>query len=233
MGCSMNLLICDDELPILQQISKKVQAFMPESQCTATASAMDIPILLQEQQWDVLLLDIDMQGKTGMEIAKEMESIKTKPLLVFVTSHDELVYDSFQFHPFGFVRKSHLGTELPRVLQDCEKEIRNRSRHYHIHTAEGEVKLLLEDICYFESEGNYLNTYTKNQVYRFRDTISAVQNELEDYGFIRIHRGFLVNQEMVELIGSDEVKLVNGMLLPIGRSYAQSAKKQILRYMRS
>ena len=115
-------------------------------------------------------------------------------MLVFVTSHDELVYDSLQFHPFGFVRKCYLETELPKILEDCRKEMSNRNKHYCFHTAEGEVKLLLEDIFYFESEGNYLSVYTKETSYRFRETMTALQQGLENEDFIRIHRGFLVIQ---------------------------------------
>lgn len=228
---NMNILICDDEPQILHQISEKVHNDFPEWQIMKVGNSTELLGLLQEQECDILLLDIDMPVINGLDIARRLENLKKKPLLIFVTSHDELVYDSLQFHPFGFVRKSYLETELPRVLQDSEKEISSHSRHYHFRTSEGEIKLLLDDILYFESEGNYISVYAKDISYRFRETITTLQNTLENFGFIRIHRGFLVNQSAVEVLGTDELKLYNGMKLPIGRNYAETAKKRMMRYM--
>ena len=61
--------------------------------------------------------------------------------------------------------------------------------------------------------------------------MAAVQEELEKQGFVRVHRGFLVNQAAVELLGADELKLADGSSIPIGRNYAEAARKQIMRYM--
>ena len=227
----MNIFLCDDEPQMLQQIAAKIRDDMPQSTLWESSSATELLELLQKQACDILLLDIDMPVINGLEIAERLEEGKKKPLLVFVTSHDELVYDSLRFHPFGFVRKSYLELELPRVLRDCEKEIFSHNRYYHFHTPEGEIKLFLDDIFYFESEGNYINVYTKEVGYRFRETMSAVQGELEDFGFVRVHRGFLVNQAAVEILGADELKLTNGRTLPIGRNYAEATKKQMMRYM--
>ena len=241
----MRIYICDDEPQILRQIGKRVQACVPECIVTELGTATELLELLQKQSCDVLLLDIDMPDITGLEVAEQLKELKKKPLFIFVTSHDELVYDSLQFHPFGFVRKSFLDTELPRILADCERELLGNKQYYHFRTAEGEVSLPLEDILYFETEGNYLWVYIKGngeavqgdalgkkqKCYRFRETMAAVQEELEKQGFVRVHRGFLVNQEAVELLSADELRLANGSSIPIGRNYAEAARKQIMRYM--
>lgn len=227
----MRIYICDDEPQVAKQIGQFVQECMPESRIAEPENAEELFILLQKQDCDVLLLDIDMPEITGLEVAKWLEDLKQKPLLVFVTSHDELVYDSLQYHPFGFVRKGFLEAELPKILADCRKELNSKKQRYHFRTAEGEVSLLVEEIQYFEAEGNYLQVYTKKKSYRFRETMSAVQGALEPQGFVRVHRGFLVNQAVVELLGTDELKLADGSSIPIGRNYGEAAKKQIMRYM--
>ncbi len=244
----MRIYICDDEPQILRQIGQKVQELLPESKVTELESSLELCERLRAQVCDVLLLDIDMPELTGLEVAEQLKKLVKKPLLIFVTSHDELVYDSLQFHPFGFVRKGFLDKELPKVLEDCKKELSDTKQHYHFRTTEGEVSLPLEDILYFEAEGNYLWVYASatgelelviqdralrniQKRYRFRETMSAVQEELEALGFVRVHRGFLVNQAAVELLGADELKLVNGSSIPVGRNYSEAARKQIMRYM--
>ena len=243
-GKTMRIYICDDEPQVAKQIGQLVQDCMPECKIAEPENPQELFRLLQEEDCDVLLLDIDMPEITGLEVAKWLENLKQKPLLVFVTNHDELVYDSLQYHPFGFVRKGYLEAELPKILADCRKELNSKKQRYHFRTAEGQVSLLLEDILYFEAEGNYLWVYAnltadggeetachKQKRYRFRETMSAVQEALESQGFVRVHRGFLVNQAVVELLGADELKLTDGSSIPIGRNYGEAAKKQIMRYM--
>lgn len=186
---------------------------------------------LTENTCDILLLDIDMPNTDGLEIADRLSRFEQKPLLIFVTSHDELVYNSLQFHPFGFVRKTHLDRELPKILRDCEKELNIREKSFCFHAKGSEIKLYIRNILYFEAEGNYLKIIAQTGEYRFRETVSAVENVLSESGFVRIHKGFLVNQSAVKILGTDNVELINETLLPIGRSYAENAKKRLMRYM--
>ena len=121
--------------------------------------------------------------------------------------------------------------ELPRILADCVIELKSCEKHFCFHTASADIKLQLDEILYFESDGNYLKLFSKDKEYRFRDTLSAIENTLSDSGFVRIHKGFLVNQAAVKMLTSDEAELVNGTRIPIGRSYSEAAKKQLMRYM--
>ncbi len=227
----MNIYICDDEPQMLLHISEQVHACLPESKITVFSDEKKLIHSLKESACDLLLLDIDLPKISGLDIAKLLSQVQKKPLLVFVTSHDELVYDSLQFHPFGFVRKSFLEAELAKILSDCAAELENCSECFHFHTPNAEIQLPLSEILYFESEGNYLRVFAVSGEYRFRDTLLAVQNALAGNGFIRLHRGFLVNQAAVRSLGADDVELINGIRIPIGRNYADSSKKQLMRYM--
>lgn len=225
------IFICDDEPKILSDISSIVRSTLPEAEVSEFSSGNALLEAVTKNTCDILLLDIDMPEISGLDIAARLTALSDKPLLVFVTSHDELVYDSFQFHPFGFVRKSYMDKELPRILADCVTELNSREKHFCFHTASADVKLQLDEILYFEADGNYLKLFAKGHEYCFRDTLSAVENTLSGSGFIRIHKGFLVNQSAVRMLAYDEAELTDGTRIPIGRSYAETAKKQLMRYM--
>ena len=225
------IFICDDEPKILSDISSIVNSTLPEAEVSEFSSGNALLEAIAKNTCDILLLDIDMPEISGLDIAARLTALANKPLLVFVTSHDELVYDSFQFHPFGFVRKSYMDKELPRILADCVNELHSRDKHFCFHTASADVKLPLDEILYFEADGNYLKLFAKGGEYRFRDTLSAVENSLSGSGFVRIHKGFLVNQAAVRTLAYDEAELIGGAKIPIGRSYSESAKKQLMRYM--
>ncbi len=194
---SVKIYICDDEPKIRSDLSKSVDTLIPNSHITEYASGLELIEKMNAEACDIILLDIDMPELSGLDIAKQLGNLPKKPLLVFVTGHDELVYDSLQFHPFGFVRKSHIDSELPKILADCINELNSRQRHFAFHTAAAEIKLNLDEIIYFEADGNYLKLFTQNDEYRFRDTLGAIENTLSAYGFVRIHKGFLLNQTAV------------------------------------
>lgn len=229
----MQLFICDDEPKILSDITKKVSALLPESEVHTFSSGKELLSRLQTKTCDILLLDIDMPEITGLQVAQELALLKKKPLLVFVTSHDELVYDSFQYHPFAFLRKSRFDAEIEGILHDCAKELAGREQHFCFRADGNDIRLLLSDILYFESEGNYLKVVTTKDTYRFRSTLTAMEHTLQDCGFLRIHKGFFINQSAVKLLNSEEAALRNGVTLPIGKSYAKTAREQLLRYMRT
>ncbi|MCM1231149.1 MAG: LytTR family DNA-binding domain-containing protein [Muribaculum sp.] len=229
----MQIFICDDEPQMLADIVEKVVECLPDSDVRAFSSGWELLGCLEAEPCDILLLDIDLPDITGLEIAGSLAPREKRPLLLFVTSHDELVYDSFQYHPFAFLRKSCLDKEIRTALTDCIQELEYREKHFYFRAEGKRVCIVQSDILYFEADGNYLKLFAKTGQYRFRSTITAVENALTACGFIRIHKGFLVNQAAVRLLGAEQAQLSDGTVLPIGQNYAKTAKEQLLRYMRT
>lgn len=232
-GPYMRICICDDEPQMLSDIAKKVMECLPDSDVRAFSSGRELLLCLKTEPCDILLLDIDMPDITGLDIARHLAPGEKRPLLLFVTSHDELVYDSFQYHPFAFLRKSCFDREIMTALTDCLQELEHRERHFCFRSEGNQVRLWISDILYFEAEGNYLKLFSKTGQYRFRSTITCVENALMDCGFIRIHKGFLINQAAVRLFSAEKAELADGTVLPIGKNYAKTAREQLLRYMRT
>lgn len=225
------IYICDDEPKILSDIENTVKNLVSGCCVKTFLSTVQLISALQSISCDILLLDIDMPEISGLDVAKELLNMPKKPLLIFVTSHDELVYDSLHYHPFGFIRKRYFNQEINKILSDCMAEIAENECFYSFKCAEGSVRLPLSLIFFFEADCNYLRLHTPEKEYRIRDTVSSVEEKLSGSGFVRVHKGFLVNQSAVEMLCSDEVKLNNGYTVPIGKGYASDAKKHLLRYM--
>ncbi len=232
---NLNIAICDDEAFICDLYREKVADFMHrqgvEAKITTFHESVAFLNTLQEESFELILLDIDMPEVTGLQIAERMGSLPQKPLLVFVTNQDALVYETFQYHPFSFIRKSFLEAELEKVLAQALSELRAGGQKFAFKNGKETVAVLRSDILYFEAEGNYLVMHTKQAVYRMRDTMTRLENELDKKGFVRIHKGFLVNQEAVYKLGNEEVVLSDGGILPIGRSNRDQTKERLMRYL--
>ena len=227
----MKIAVCDDENKIVEEITSYIKKDFPVSE-VRTYSNGESFLAASEERPEVLLLDIDMPGISGMEVAAALTREKVSTLIVFVTAHDELVYDSFKYHPFAFVRKKFLEEELKIVLSDCEKQLMSRNKKFVFQNASKLVTLSQSDILYFEGQANYLAIHTTSDEYKMRSTMAGVEKELEDSDFLRIHKGFLVNLEHIRVLKTEELELDNGTVLPIGKSYSEAAKKSILKYMR-
>ncbi len=227
---------CDDEVKILEDLSAKIKKTFSALECEVDLYSTDDPLKLLEyiktNPVDVLFLDIDMPKINGMDIAQTLLNSDIKTLLVFVTSYDALVYKSFKYHPFGFIRKTFFNEEILGVAKGIIEEIQKNTDTFSFKTNEGFNRIKLNEILYFESESNYLNLHTENSIYKFRSTISSIEKELSPKGFIRVHKGFLVNEKHIYSIKSDKIILSNNDILPIGRTNRDAVKAVILRYLR-
>lgn len=231
----LKIAICDDEPKILEELAFKIENVFSQKEKTEiykTSNPFDLLKHLNDKHTDVLFLDIDMPKLNGMDIAEKLLNDSTDTLLVFVTNHDTLVYKSFRYHPFSFIRKSYFDDEIASVANSIIKAFDKSREDFSFKASDGMYRINIGNILYFESDSNYLQLHTDKEVYRFRGTLSSLEKELLPKGFIRTHKGFLVNQQHIYAVKGDDIQLYNKELLPIGRTNKDSVKRAIMRYMR-
>lgn len=248
------IAICDDEKEILKKISEKIESVFQQKDIQATYYEINdsrvLMELLQKENMDVLFLDIDMPYLNGMDIAGYINEQGLHTILVFVTSHDALVYQTFAYRPFGFIRKSYIEEEIDELTERIEKEFIDRKQELILAKGTEIVRILINDIVYIESEGNYLNIYIyknypeqlametkecKSYVIKYRETMTNMEKELVHKGFIRCHKGYLVNGNYIEKFKSSEIEInykEETKLIPVGRSYEKDVRKKMLIQLR-
>ena len=127
-----HVAICDDESKILNDIRVKIETCFQEQEITAeyfcTEDSKKMMEHLQKKKTDVLFLDIDMPHISGMDIAAYLNENKLNTILVFVTSQDALVYKTFAYRPFGFIRKTHIEEELTELTERIRCELNDRKQ---------------------------------------------------------------------------------------------------------
>lgn len=233
------IAICDDESKILNDISHKIKEAFQQIEISAdyfcTEDSKQMMEYLQKKTVDVIFLDIDMPVFSGMDIAAYLNEKHPNSILIFVTSYDALVYQSFAYRPFGFIRKTHLEEELQELIACIGKELSNRKREIVISKGQELIRILLQDILYIEAEGNYLHINTKKEVVRIRETMTNMEKELLGKAFIRCHKGYLINAEHVQKLRNAEVDLkLDGIqkTIPVGRSYEKEVRRKIIEMLR-
>lgn len=234
-----HIVICDDEKEILDDILRKVRSCFDENNITARYTGIDDSRKLMEcigsEKIDVLFLDIDMPYHNGMDIAGYINEQGIQTILIFITSHDALVYQTFAYRPFGFIRKTHIDQEIDELVKRVHNELLESKQELVIRKGQEIIRVLIKDIIYIEAEKNYLILRTCDDMIRIRETLANVSDELRGKGFIRCHKGYLVHAEYIEKMSNSEIILRAGsesISLPVGRSYEKEVRKQILEMLR-
>lgn len=236
----LRIMICDDDSNFVQLISEKVTRCLSEQDveyfCWKSSNPNECLRHCKQEIPDIILLDIDMPSFSGFEIANKIPRRDDKPLLLFVSSQDHLVFDSFIYEPFRFVRKSCL-EDLDRALKDALEKIWQKSGRYVLSLLDGqEINVLLDQVIYFESDARITTAIFHQGTEKLRTPFKELENDLKERGFFRIYQNILVNMKYVYSIQYLSVTLhYNGKekRLPVGRTRKEELQKLFLSQTRN
>lgn len=229
------IAVCDDEELALAQISGVVKKEFARCGINAEITIFSEPKLLLElnrtSNFEVIFLDIDMPDLDGIETARIIKNQNPKSLIIFVTGKDELVYKSFEVHPFGFIRKLKLKEEISRIVEDIVRELTRNDYMLNFRIEGVNYKLFADEIIYIESKGNYIIIKTTDGlVYKYKDSINKKEIELLEQGFVRTHEKYLANLKYIFKINKRSITVIQNYDIPVSRSRMNTLKEDFLNY---
>lgn len=181
--------------------------------------------------FDLILLDIEMPGISGMEIPQQIKGFLPNVKIIFVTSHTEYAIDAFELAIFRYVPKNNLEVKLTAAVIDAAKLIElEAGQEYTIQTANRMEKIPYKDIFYIQRDGKNASIISSAGVSKVRKSLQQVFDELNAPEFIFIDRGYIVNIIQIMKVSDSMALLKNGEQLPISRSHLQEVKQQINRF---
>lgn len=223
----INCIIIEDELPasILLELHIARFDFLDlKGKFTSVANAQSI---LKSHKIDLIFLDINLPGKSGIEFAR---SLPAKTSVIFTTAYTEYAVEGFEIDAVDYILKP---ISLERFTKAISKYTKIRESNQLVLNAKNQetdrgfifvkcerkmVKVFLDEIDYFESQGNYLLIYTASECYKTYQSISEMQDKLPDGLFLRIHRSFLVAIKKIRSYNANTIS-IDTIQLPIGRLY--------------
>ena len=233
----LHIAVCDDEKSAVQSHAKIAAECL--RQCgsvgkIATYTTSDnllYDITEDNFFFDLILLDIEMPGSTGMELAEKIKPCLPNVKIIFITSHIEYAIDAFELSIFRYVPKDDTGKRLPPAILDAIKLIElEDGKSYTIQTNSRLEKIPYKEIYYIERDGKNASITATSGVSKVRKSLQQVYEELGAEEFIYIDRGCIVNMIHIMQIKDGMAVLKNGVSLPISRSHLQQAKEQINTY---
>lgn len=177
---------------------------------------------LEQEPYRLILMNIDMPDTDGIQAAKQIRQQHRAIQIVFVSEDESRVFEALTIQPLGFIRKNHFFDDLTAViglyLETCLRDPQNSDIEFV--TRNGMTALNGEKICYIEGHRNYQMVYMAGEEVpvEVKMTMERLERILEPYGFLRIHKGYLVNYRYIRNITYGRVILQDGTSLPVGRS---------------
>lgn len=228
----MNCLLIDDNKiarTTLKQLASQVNDLTIAGECS---NAMEAWNLLQEQPIDLLLLDIEMQGMSGLELTRHLGS--KRPLIVFTTSKKDYAAEAFELNVADYIVKPITparflqAIDRVRELLDSNKETVKYTTDSFLFIRDSNVvrKLNLDEITYAEAMGDYVKLHTHNKFYAIHTTLKAVEERLPPDQFLRVHRSYIVSIGKIDTI-KDGALIVNGKPLPVADAYRSALNKRM------
>ncbi|MCL3781896.1 response regulator transcription factor [Prolixibacteraceae bacterium JC049] len=226
---NVKCLIVDDEelaLDVLEAYIKRIDYLHLVGRCK---SAMEALTVLNSQSVDLLFLDIQMPGLTGIQF---LRSLSNPPAVIFTTAYSEYALQGFELEALDYLIKP---ISFERFINSVNRYFKNKKQapqitqqpatvsdqqpFIFVKSEKRMVKVFLHHILYVESIRNYVHIYLNDgsEIVTL-NTISNIEEKLPEMNFLRIHRSFIVAINKINSYSSSNIE-VNKQLLPIGRNY--------------
>jgi two-component system, LytTR family, response regulator LytT len=233
----LKALVVDDEAPARSELRYLLGECGGVEVVGEAGNAVEALQLIKAIPYDVIFLDIQMPGLTGVQLAEVLAGLSRPPAIIFATAHSEHAVKAFEVRATDYLVKP---VELDRLkqalarLQPVSEQPPARIERIPVEKAGKKLLVNVEDILYVMAKDDYSYLYTSAD--RYLSTISLAQLEvkLEPVGFFRIHRRYLVNlsrvKEVVPMYGgtllltlSDEASTQ----IPVSRRRVPALKKAL------
>lgn len=227
-------IIVDDE-PLAMEVLEDHIAHFPNlilmKKCGSALVAMEY---LHNHSVDLMFLDIKMPRITGTDF---LASLHSPPQVVFTTAHREFALDGYDFNIVDFLLKPislerfaraiDKVLEVTKIQQDVIRVKSNIEREIFVRSGTKMIRVNLSDIRVVEGMKDYLKLHRiQGKTIVVKRTMKAMEEELEAYGFIRVHKSFIVSKKHIQTVLSSRL-YIGDHIVPIGRSYAQFVRKYL------
>jgi len=198
----LKALVVDDEAPARSELRFLLDDAGGIEVVGEASNAQEALQLIKAIPYDVIFLDIDMPGISGMHLAEALANLDRQPAIIFVTAHSEHAVKAFEVAATDYLVKpvevERLRTAIDRLMPAEEAPV--RVERIPVEKAGRKLLLQVGEIFYVMAKDDYSYIYTTEE--RFLSTISLAQLEgkLEAQGFFRVHRRFVVNLSQVKEI---------------------------------
>ena len=231
----IDIAICDDEKVIRERITDLINRQGANYHIENFGAGNEL--LAAGKHFDMIFLDIRMEGMSGIETARAIREYDRKSVIVFVTAMKEYVFEAFDVAAFHYLLKPIDEKKFTEIFDNAVKEIQEQQRTQETETPTLLIKtknrsrmLKQREIIFIENRANKVEIHTAKDVIEAYYTMSKLEGELVN-SFYRCHRGYLVNMEHITEYSSDMIDMDNGERVYLTKEKYPEFVKEYMRYL--
>jgi DNA-binding LytR/AlgR family response regulator len=237
MSYTINIAIIDDEKMQVELLKKYVQNWASKKNISVVTepfySAESFEFCWSvDKKYNIILLDIQMKGQSGIELAKKIRQKDDILNIIFITAITDYIGDGYDVSAINYLIKPIKEKKLYECMDKAILKIKNEVKTILLDVDGGTQRIMQNDIIYIESFAHFININAINEKYTTRKNISEIEKELDEDIFIRCHRSYIVGLRYIKKIGNKELELDNGYLIPISRRQYVNTNKAFIKYFR-
>lgn len=181
-------------------------------------------------KYDLLLLDIEMDGKNGMSLAKELRKSGNDISIVFISGHDRYLKDGYSVRPIQYLFKPLNKDELENAIK-IDLKLNHIPGSVALNTGQKTVVVPVKDIRYAESFDHKVHVHTNEQDIVISRSLGELEKQLYVYDICRCHNSYLVNLKYIAEFTRKEIVMDDGIRIPVGRKFCKDIQSEFVRYI--
>lgn len=234
------IAVCDDMDEDIQYIVSAVNSWAEKERVTADiekfSSAESFLFTYAERKdFDILLLDIEMQSMSGMELAKKIREENDTVQIIFITGFPDFMSEGYEVSALHYLMKPVSAQKLSEVLNRAVSKLNKKEKSVMFTVNSELMRIAVSDIISVEAFAHSCMVTTVKSSFEVKLSITNIEkmlSEAANEAFVRCHRSYIAGVKYIKGISKTEVLLDNGFKIPLSRSNYQSVNQAFIRYFR-
>ncbi len=230
----LKIALCDDESVEIEYLSSLAREWAETSRRNVNISTFQSAEAFlfeyeEDKSFDILILDIQMKGMDGIELAEKIRESNSGVQIIFITGYPDYISMGYDVSALHYLIKPVEKQKLFSVLDKAEKNL-NKAEKFILLSVESEnIRLRTDDIIYIEAFGHSSNIVCKNGEYSVKMPISDVFGML-DGSFVYCHRSYVINLRSVSSITKTDIIFDDGKNVPVSRRMYGAVNTAFINY---
>jgi two-component system LytT family response regulator len=249
---AVRALIVDDEAPGRTNVRLALAAYPNWEVVAEHSSAASVRVALSNTQADVIFLDIQMPGESGLNLAAGLCDMPTPPLIIFVTAYRDYAVDAFDLHALDYLTKPWHSKRFGQAVARAEALLAQRQHDQYrqavlnclndsgtsyldalsVRSVGMIERIDLAQVLWISTAGNYVELHLQARCLLHRLTIGKIEVRLDPRDFLRVHRTAIVRRAECVLLstvgdGRYQIQLRSGAMVPVSERYVDAVRRCI------
>lgn len=225
----MKIAIVDDEQYWRDKTLIQINQILPKDTFTVDSYNNGRSYLDSNIEYDISFIDIDMPDLDGFQTICEASEHNGEGLYIILTTHTEMSRRGYMVDAFRYIDKANIESEIREALQSASFLINRNVKITVSVVGHGNLKVMLNDIIYMETEKHNIIIHTTNGFLKCNNKISDIEKILQDDWFFRCHNAYIVNLDKIKRVDKKIILLNNGHSIEIAQRRLSEFNKKYLR----